>query len=204
MSLVERYRHFRLFSLSSAPDAFASTYEQEVEYPTSIWVQRLRNQDAVQYVATRFSSTKTDISTLKQAEWVGMVVLVRKQENTSKTEYDLSSKISPENDSSRSRPAGNDDPDTLEGSFYINGLFTDPSARSKGLGGQLLKKCFDVIEAEVQVQVCRQAKVATLLDSWNSKAKKLYEANGFQVTGTSEYMVGDSKREALSIERWVP
>ena len=196
MILVEHYRRFRLFSLSSAADAFASTYEQEVKYPTSTWVQRLQNENAVQYVATRSSSTETDISILKQAAWIGMIVLIRKQGATMKTEYDSSSKLSHEKDNDRSHP------EVM--SYHINGLFTDPSVRGKGLGGQLLQKCFEFVVAEVREQGLGQAKVATLVDTWNDKAKRLYEEKGFKVTGTSEYMVGDSKREALSIERWIP
>ena len=203
MTFVERYRAFRLFSLSSAPDAFASTYEQEVKYPTSTWVQRLQNENAVQYVATRSSSTETDINRLKHAAWMGMVVLVRKQETTIRTEYDSSSKISQEEDSDRSHSMGSDSPAPAVTSYHVNGLFTDPSIRGKGLGGQLLQKCFEFVEAEVQEQGLRPIKVTTLVDSWNDTAKRLYAANGFKVTGSSEYVVDDSKREALSIERWV-
>ncbi|KAL1625383.1 60S ribosomal protein L10A [Diplodia seriata] len=49
--LVSRQKSFRLFSLTSAPEAFGSTIERELQFTWDTWESRLTNPQATTFVA---------------------------------------------------------------------------------------------------------------------------------------------------------
>lgn len=202
-AIVDKYKSFRLFSLSSAPNAFAATYEQEVEFPLERWVQRLQNKDAVHFIVIKSDAAGANLELLEQGQWVGIVVLVRARGSSKQTDFNLSQRLAEGEQSQSAIPGKENSAYQNVLRFHLNALFTDPAARGRGLGGQLLQRCFTFIESEAGRTQEQNAKVDTLVDSWNTHAINLYKAHGFRKVGSAEYIVDKSKREAISMERMV-
>lgn len=191
-----RYRNFRLLALHTAPDAFAATYEQEVEFSEERWLKRLQNKDAIQFLATR---SDQDQEPHKRIEWIGMVVLVRKDTARAQTDYNLSQKIGTQEDRQ-----GHEAPNSFAFLvFQVNGLFVDPAYHGIGLGKRLIQRCLDFVRVEAKDKGLSAVKVETLVDSWNSRAIGLYERQGFVRSGNGEYIVGNSKRQAINMEQTI-
>ena len=205
MEIVDRYKAFRLFALSSAPEAFSATYNQEMGFPAERWTQRLQNENAIQFIATAVdtvSTAKDDREALKQERWIGMVVLECKQESGEKASY-YHEIVKPNSDDNSNPLHEQENLSMLTISYHMNAVFVVPGFRRSGLGGQLLGKCFEHVAAETRCKGISCAKIETLVDSWNKEAIRLYEANDFRILGSSEYMVDKSKRHAISMVRLV-
>ncbi|KAL0261014.1 60S ribosomal protein L10A [Diplodia seriata] len=77
--LVSRQKSFRLFSLTSAPEAFGSTIERELQFTWDTWESRLTNPQATTFVAIPddpASQGRLDIRQLLQHEWLGSLCLL--------------------------------------------------------------------------------------------------------------------------------
>ena len=197
---VERYKEFRLFSLSSAPNAFATTYEEAANWSWDAWMQRVQNQDIIQFIAIPPTSTEPEERALMQSKWIGMIALARNQG----TLLDGKPALLP-----RPLRNGGNIAEQVEKAYHaplsykVIGLFIIPSFRSKGLGGLLLEKCFECIRHELHSSEYDQGKIETLVDTWNEKALSLYKSMGFETIGSDDYIVGGFKREAALMVRLI-
>jgi ribosomal protein S18 acetylase RimI-like enzyme len=204
-SFAQKYREFRLRALKEAPDAFASTYEDEIQRGLEQSVQRLTNPKAAHFIALRATeqheSTEGrdgDVQCLLHDQWVGAVVL-----------------LGPEEGDEFSVPSANIDPfkqmtgtaamnsyrlfekseDPLDIHFHINGTFVDPSARGNKLGDRLMAAALKLAEEEA-VKHDRKLRVTLSVFSHNPAARRLYEKAGFRVLRQS---VARSKQGFIAI-----
>jgi len=61
---VEQYKSFRLYALKTEPEAFASTYENELKFADEVWYARLANLDAVTFIAMQNGQTLSTLTAL--------------------------------------------------------------------------------------------------------------------------------------------
>ncbi|OJD37775.1 gnat family [Diplodia corticola] len=127
--LVSRQKNFRLFSLSSAPEAFGSTYERELDVTWDTWESRLTNPQATTFVAVSrdpgTAQNPVEFPQLLQHDWLGQLVLFRMyQEDRAK----LSANASP-------WTALRDD----EVHYHFNAMFVMPAARGQGIARKLIE-----------------------------------------------------------------
>ncbi|MCJ1249363.1 hypothetical protein MMC30_006586 [Trapelia coarctata] len=197
-------RHFRLHSLQSTPDAFASTYEKEVEFTPEIWLQRVQNPDALHLLATIPVDQEDALlfadETLNTARWLGMLVLMTKHgtkrqlASASPWSYNKSQKS---NTSGHSEAGGEDVGD--EAYYQLNGMFVHPLVRRCGLGKLLIQRALEFVKAVTGERKLPSCRVDVLVDTWNIAAVGLYKSCGFERVGEDTYEVGGSKRTALSM-----
>jgi len=179
--LLRSYRAFRLSSLQNDPDAFASTYLEESREGDEFWQDRLANPKASHFIAV---VPKSDW--VSSSNWFGMVVLLGPQDHDSVRKVSVSA--SPWSSFSPSQKHGVEARDETERnvqsrsavSFHLNGTYTIPTARRRGIGAALFQYALRYAE-----DICRQSDsdnvVCTLyVDADNRPAVRLYEDRGFQ------------------------
>jgi len=182
-AMVGSYRAFRLSSLQSDPDAFASTYLRESKETDQFWQMRLANPKALHFIAVRPDCDRTSSS-----NWFGMVVLLGPTEENGVDNIHVNA--SPWLSLDQSQGKGSEMPECAEKGrdrkgivyFHLNGTYTVPSARRRGMGAALFQAALQHAE-----KVCRQVDgeelVCTLyVDADNGPAVKLYEHHGFRRT----------------------
>ena len=197
-------RHFRLQSLKDTPDAFASTYEKEIEFAPEIWLQRLKNPDALHLVATihknEENTTLCGDETLNTAGWLGLLVLItkhgskRQPARASPWGYNWSQELNTSGYAERGRYNVED-----RTYYQLNGMFVHPVVRRYGLGKLLIQKAIVYIKSTSEEHKLPSCRVDVLVDSWNSAAMGLYQSCGFERVGEDTYEVGGLKRTALSL-----
>jgi len=197
-------RYFRLHSLQATPDAFASTYEIEVEFAPEIWLQRVQNPDALHLVATvpeyRENTILHKDETLNTAAWLGMIVLLtkygvkRQPASASPWTYNQSQTS---NTAGPSKDGVRDvEPDVY---YQLNGMFVHPVVRRCGLGRLLIQRALGWVKAATRERKIPSRRVDVLVDTWNTAAVSLYQSCGFEPVGEDTYDVGGLKRIALSM-----
>ncbi|MCJ1281646.1 hypothetical protein MMC26_000967 [Xylographa opegraphella] len=198
-------RSVRLDALQLALDAYASTYEKEVEFPKDLWLQRLQNPQARHLVAVL--KQKDDgkagnqvYGTEPLGKWIGLIVVmekpspVRANASTSPWTYNASQKTTTkamEEMESTQVPT-----DVV---YQLNGLFVHPSVRGGGLGRALIQESYTYVRTSIIRQGLLSARVDVLVDSWNTSARNLYLSCGFEFVSQDSYDVGGSPRIALSL-----
>ena len=199
-------RCLRLEALQLAPDAYASTYEKEVEFSDDVWLQRLQNLQARHLVATlKDNAGATEVNQVTglehTAKWIGLIVVMEKHgsERASASippwTYNASQKTTNSSEMTK-EPETAEDPTRF---YQLHGLFVHPSVRRRGLGRALIKESYKYIKTRMIEQGLPFARVDVLVDSWNSSAKKLYLSCGFEFVSQDSYNVGESARTALSL-----
>lgn len=197
-------RHFRLHSLQAAPDAFASTYEIEIEFTPEIWLQRVQNPDALHLVATIPQDRENTIlykdETLNMAAWLGMIVLMTKH-GVKKQPASASPWTYNQSQTSNTSGPLEDGVNHVEADAYyqLNGMFVHPVVRRCGLGKLLIQRALGWVTAATRERKIPSCKVDVLVDTWNTAAVGLYQSCGFEPVGEDTYNVGGSKRTALSM-----
>ena len=187
--LAGKFRELRLKSLQVAADAFASSYESEIQRGLDQTVQRLLNPKAVHFLALSKNGSRVkslddgdDVDRILRSDWVGMIVL-----------------LGPEEGSELSVPSANldpfprmtakstaeyrlfDDPGAPGGlHFHINATYVDPSTRGGGLGKALMDAALRRVGAE-SMKANASLRVSLSVFSHNVAARKLYERSGFKV-----------------------
>ncbi|KAJ8061117.1 hypothetical protein OCU04_010191 [Sclerotinia nivalis] len=159
-SYVGKYKDFRLLSLQVAPEAFASNYSREAAFSHEVWYERLANPHAATFFALQDSKIVGTISILGPLLY------------------------GPEEMTALGNPwqaIGNETPNRqTTGHYRINGVFTLPEVRGRGVGKTLIETALRYAGGEAALQgmtfVC-----SIVVESDNAGARRLYEKCGFVV-----------------------
>ena len=206
--LMAKYREFRLQSLKLAPDAYASTYEQEIEFESEVWRQRLTNPKAQHIVILRDTcrakpsteleakgQSKVKENLILSCEWVGLVVVVERATESSQ----LGGKSPSEFNHAMAAYDREVRAQQQNWTYQLNGLFVCHSVRRLGLGQALVKSGIQCARMMAKQRSLTHASITILLDTWNEAARNLYGKHGFVKVGEEEYTVGHSKRRAWTM-----
>ena len=83
--------------------------------------------------------------------------------------------------------------------YQLNGMFVHPVVRRYGLGKMLIQRALGWLKAATRERKIPSRRVDVLVDTWNTAAVDLYQSCGFEPVGEDTYIVGGSKRTALSM-----
>ncbi|KAL1644781.1 60S ribosomal protein L10A [Diplodia intermedia] len=183
--LVSRQKSFRLFSLTSAPEAFGSTIERELQFTWDTWESRLTNPQATTFVAIPddpASQGRLDIRQLLQHEWLGQLVLLRMYQ---KDRTELSANASPW--TALKDGVMRDD---AVPHYHFNGMFVVPAARGQGIARKLIEHAI----ASSTPSDAVHAKYTVIVWAKNEPAKRAFETCGFRVVGEETYEGGSNGR----------
>ncbi|APA14703.1 hypothetical protein SS1G_06709 [Sclerotinia sclerotiorum 1980 UF-70] len=165
-SYVGKYKDFRLLSLQVAPEAFASNYSREAAFSYEVWYERLANPHAATFFALQDSKIVGTISILGP-------LLYGPEEMTA-----LGNPWQAIGDGTSNRQT--------TGHYRINGLFTLPEIRGRGVGKTLIETALRYAGGEVALQG-RAFVCSIVVESDNAGARRLYEKCGFVVTKEVPY-----------------
>ena len=178
---VEQVKAFRLYSLQTSPSSFLSTYARENAFTDDVWYQRLRNPQAITFVAIQADRIVSSIAVIGPLPF------------------------SPDELSPLGNPwvsiDGSEAVKTPTNSHWrINGMFTLPEARGQGIAKALIDaaKEFGGIQAE---EAGKDVVLSIAVDEDNVAAKSLYSSCGF-VTITEAINRDDSRNVLLMA--WQP
>lgn len=184
--LAEKTRRLRLYALKTAPDAFASSYEEEVQRDLTHTLERLKTPHANHFFAcdreiepwTEASNDKF-FAELLQADFVGSVVLIGPL---------AGAEVTASSDPLLAGEGNQEEARVKEPLRYVlNGTFVDPVARGSGLGKALIEAALATGQQEAANRgvgfLC-----TVLVDSDNVAAKRLYENSGFVASGEESYV----------------
>lgn len=209
-AIATKIRVLRLYALRVASEAFASSYEEEVQKDLTQTLERLKTASADHFFALDLSRTvppwtpETSDEFFKaclEADWLGSIVLIGPLAPSG------SAAISAKQDPLSLLPVDGRgcglitaEKGPSELSYHLNGVFVDPQARMAGLGRALLEEAV----AKGGKEASRRGlnlHCTVLVDSGNSAARRLYEKSGFRTTGEETYVqqprmrLGESKTE---------
>nr|POF08105.1 hypothetical protein CFP56_62685 [Quercus suber] len=176
-SIVSRFHAFRLDALRTSPEAFASSYEIEVQRDLDQSRQRLKNPNANHLIAVR---SVDGMLPLVEREWLGMIVLLGPEDNA------VSATVSATSDPFARMTSNN--VSKREGKhmrswhYHLNGVFVRPAARRTGLGKALIQAALDEVERRARRDGVHSVRLTISVDSENEKARRLYEAAGFRAS----------------------
>ena len=157
-SYIERYKSFRLLSLQVSPASFGSTYGREIEFNDEMWYGRLANPDATTFIAVQSNRICSTLTIL------GPLPFPPDQHPPSANPWSsLEEHKRPELDQSHWR---------------INGMFTLPECRGKGLAKGLIEKALKY-GLEQATKSEKPFVASIVVDADNTAARALYEKCGF-------------------------
>ena len=195
-TLAQTFRQFRLLALQSSPNAYTSTFEQEVEFPFNVWLQRLQDEAARHIVATvLLEDEKATIVALSPGDWAGLIVILEKQG------YETPDATSAANTRSPFPPTNlrSMEVRTLETWYQLNALFVHPGARRQGLGKALIERALEQIKRVAAASGIYSSKVVIHVDSWNEGARALYSSCGFEIQSEDECQIGGETRDFMTM-----
>lgn len=192
-AIASKNRELRLHALKTAPEAFASSFEQEVERDLSDTLERLKTVHADHFFAVDRSvspwmpeRSEEFFSNLIEATWVGMIVLIGPLSPSGSAA--MSAKHDPlTKDGSGRGLLAAEQTRTGELSYHINGTFVDPEARGAGLGRAMIETAVAKGWAEAFKRGLR-LHCTVLVDSENAAAMNLYNSTGFCAVGEEIYV----------------
>lgn len=203
LALAHKFREFRLFALKTAPGAYASTYDVEVQRGIDQTFERLRNAKAAQFVALASEKPTTStahvcegkMSEMLKNDWLGFIVLLG-------PEASLGSVSAAKNPYSQITEVPKIDAPVEEvredGSlrYHLNGMFVHPSVRRCGVGERLIRAALNAART-TSTGNGNGYRCGIITDEWNDTARKLYERVGFKVVARETY---GGERVALRME----
>jgi ribosomal protein S18 acetylase RimI-like enzyme len=183
--LMQKYKAFRLQSLQESPEAFASTYEREVEFGDEVWAGRLANPQATMLVALPTSLAASDtkatskvVETLVDEEWMAMTVLIQPGDNTggilvaSKSPWEVAEQAPSTTNESQDIPRS-----VL---FVLNGVYVAAGHRGRGVGKAVLLEAFQVAKVAARTRRASETHLQVRVAAENLAARRLYESVGFR------------------------
>lgn len=187
-TLAARLRELRLFSLQDSPEAFGSSYHDEMQRDLSDTVQKLSDPIADYFVVIRQSDNSSTSATeilgvLTEFAWMGLVKLIQgrvPQAHSASRLSDTRACAPPSANTAR-------DSEAPVAQFYMNGTFVHPDARGTGVGKAMIQAAFRKAKAHSE-GVSDKATITVLVNRENQAACRLYASSGFRVTGEESYM----------------
>jgi ribosomal protein S18 acetylase RimI-like enzyme len=190
------FSDLRLRSLQLSPEAFASTYDQEVKTTIETSLQRLQNRNAQQIIATAPGQPREGSQGEVISEWKGMIVVLEK-EATDVMDADVSpwatnqKKMVPKEHqvqtaSSEMAPMSCSGDSSTPIFYTINGVFVDPSLRRSGLGKVLVREAISYVKKKLLEKELSAVRVDVSVFSENAAAIGLYSSCGFNIVGETE------------------
>lgn len=171
--LAEKFRELRLVALKTSPNAFASSYEAEVNADLKQTLDRLSNHQAHQFIAIQgdFTSHNASTTDLLAAKWIGMIVLIGP---------------APTQISAKSDPLHQIEHDSKSGRYHLNGVFVRSGSRRGGVGRALIAAALEKGRADSESDGER-FHCTIMVDSENGAAEELYRSLGFSPIGSETY-----------------
>ncbi|KAI9820009.1 MAG: hypothetical protein M1827_006580 [Pycnora praestabilis] len=196
--MVARYKAFHLQALRLAPEAFVLTYEEQLKKPDDVYEHQLKAPLVKIFVATQTDAASSEESleddrSFLKSEWVGMIVLhgprVFGLEVTQGRSSPWDVTHCPDSSSTHTVLNAFEIPH-----FHINGLFTIPAARGRGLGHDLIQAVCNCAKDLTTQNHANSVKLTVSVDSSNAAAKGVYAKCGFVVVGEHEIGLKKSYR----------
>ncbi|KAI9683931.1 MAG: hypothetical protein M1829_004266 [Trizodia sp. TS-e1964] len=180
-------RSFRLASLSANPEAFGTPYEIASQLPLSDWETKLQTSSASHIIATwhlplqettakNTGGREIEDEVTTREEWVAMVVLVGPVPAPTNAPGMVEWAINPLASS----------PNTPIGRFWIEGVFTLPTARGKGICTALLGRAVEIAADIGGQEGAEKVVVEIRVGIANEHAARVYKAAGFAFVGSGE------------------
>jgi large subunit ribosomal protein L10Ae len=184
LQLRDKLKMLRLKSLQENPEAFSSTYAEEVKFSNEVWEKRMTNPLAVHLIAVGGSSkTESDIpieemSALLSGEWLGVLVLIGPKEDET---VNLRPSRSPgETPSSMATLSTTTDREHASVPVYeLNGVFVVTEARGLGLGKKLVDTVTELGISSAKSLGFREVRLRVRVDTGNRPARMLYRSGGY-------------------------
>ncbi|KAF1985100.1 hypothetical protein K402DRAFT_118057 [Aulographum hederae CBS 113979] len=192
------YKSFRLFSLQTSPRSFGSTHARELAFSDEEWSSRLTNPAANTFTASASSKAQENENGSPQTLCSNTILGPLPYSPTS-----YSADPNPWNAISQSIHTLTDRDLFAAASrplhFRINGVFTHPSARGKGLAKKLIDESLSFAKSWAAERGEGEAVVSIIVDSDNPAAVGLYRKAGFKLVKEMELAPREdgSVRDAL-------
>jgi len=202
--LRDKLKMLRLTSLQQDPEAFSSTYAEEVKFSNEIWEKRMTNPLAVHFIAVqRYPKTESDglpeeASALLSGDWLGLIVLVGPKEDGT---VGLHASRSPwENPSSKSTMSEERDRKKASTPAYqLNGVFVVPDARGLGLGKKLVEAATQLGISSAKNQGFHAIRIQVRAEANNRPARMLYRSGGYTDCGVETYTTKEKEKDGIKI-----
>ena len=196
--LREKLKEFRLNSLKVNPEAFASTYADEVKFDDDVWEKRLTNPLAISLCAIQAASdgSRTDnLSTLIENDWLGaMVVIGPKEDGTTGLHASRSPWETVTPDKSGYASAAKTLP-----VYQLNGVYVIPGARGLGIGKKLTAATIQAAVSSASSHGFKAIRMQVRVEAENSAAQKLYSSCGFAEVGRESYETKEKEKNGVKI-----
>lgn len=201
-----RLRNIRLKSLQLDPAAFASTYENESQFPQDVWTGRLTNPLARTFVGLHEVQSNNGEHANEEhhidQEWLGTIVLLGPRPIASTS---ITASASPwKAFSSRKEQSKPLDEFSAGASvaYHIVGVYVAPEARGRRLGSKLVQAVVAAAEVDGREKLAGSVNVTVMVDDKNPVALRPYENAGFKVVGEDFYEGSGGERDtALVMEQ---
>lgn len=185
-TIVQSYRAFRLLSLQTDPDAFASTYMEESREKDEFWQARLANAKASYFIAVSLNSDPSSSS-----NWLGMLTLLGPQDDEGLHTVSTNPWVSQGKTAAgmAARQIDNKVQTQHERtvSFHFVGTYTVASARRRGIGNALFHAALSHAEKIGRQSAGASLQCTIFVDADNSPALRLYENSGFEGVESHTY-----------------
>jgi len=182
--LRDKLKMLRLKSLQVNPEAFSSTYAEEVKFSNEVWEKRMTNPLALHLIAVeRFSKTESDlpaeeISALLSGDWLGVLVLIGpKEDGTVSLHPSRSPGVSSSSKPSLSSPIDRENASMPV--YELNAVFVVPEVRGLGLGKKLVDTITQLGISSAKSQGFRAIRLQVRVDADNQPARMLYRSGGY-------------------------
>lgn len=200
----KKMKAFRLNSLQLDPEAFASTYADEVRFADEVWDKRMANPLALHFVAVEAPSEEEnapvvdDIAAMIERDWLGMLVVIGPKEDGT---AGLHASRSPwESVNSKA----SDDDGVAEGAnplpvYQLNGVFVMPKARGLGVGKRLAMATIEKSMESARHHGFKAIRMQVRVEADNEPAKKLYSNAGYAEVSTEIYTTKEKERNGAKL-----
>lgn len=185
-ALIKRYRAFRLQSLQTDSESFASSYVDEVQHGDGFWRDRLSNPKSSHFVAIP-ESQNVEIATgalhLSEAQWKGTTALLGPYDEQSVGALSASKSPWPVLGGSSTKHVGSGSKASTP-RYHIGSTYTDPAARGQGVGGALMRAVLAAGHESCRQHGVSDFRCTLYVEDDNLPARRVYEKGGFSVVGT--------------------